>query len=300
MHQAYREAPLTGVLLCRSVPQSLKGAPWVGSYSVVQRARRLMGRPLYCSAASAVMWRERSYGDGSTPVCDSAVLPCFHACLAFLHRHIPPWSTPFYPLNLSLHSQQQPLHLDCPTIPKLQVPAAASSRTLTFLPGICMAAARTVWLSFHLGCHRSAVPLSALNVSPLTQTIAPLGIGPLFQLPNLWMVSPVLLTLQFFPLVLHPTKFCMVLYILFNWSGPPVHSQLLFCMHFCVWRCIPDVSMERDVLHVHLFSHHLVLPNCLDFYWNIHKHVVLATWFSAFRCIYFLPDLFIDKDLLLS
>ena len=29
------------------------------------------------------------------------------------------------------------------------------------------------WFSFHLGCHRSAVSLSALNVSPLSQTIAP-------------------------------------------------------------------------------------------------------------------------------
>ena len=31
-----------------------------------------------------------------------------------------------------------------------------------------------VWFSFHLGCHRSAVSLSYLNVSPLTQTIAPM------------------------------------------------------------------------------------------------------------------------------
>ena len=30
-------------------------------------------------------------------------------------------------------------------------------------------------------------------------------------------------------------------------------------MHFCVWRCIPDVSMERGVFHVHLFLHHLIL-----------------------------------------
>ena len=37
-----------------------------------------------------------------------------------------------------------------------------------------MAVARAVWFSFHLGCHRSAVSLSALNVSPLTQKIAPL------------------------------------------------------------------------------------------------------------------------------
>ena len=36
----------------------------------------------------------------------------------------------------------------------------------------------------------------------------------------------------------------MGLYILFCWSGPPVCSQLVFCIHFCVWRCVPDVSVE--------------------------------------------------------
>ena len=34
---------------------------------------------------------------------------------------------------------------------------------------------------------------------------------------------------------LHPTEFCEVLCILFLWLGPPVHSQLVFCRHFCVW-----------------------------------------------------------------
>ena len=43
------------------------------------------------------------------------------------------------------------------------------------------------------------------------------------------------------------------------WSGTPICSQLVFHMHFCVWRCIPDVSMERDVLHVHLLLCHLGL-----------------------------------------
>ena len=52
----------------------------------------------------------------------------------------------------------------------------------------------------------------------------------------------------------------MVLYIFFQWSGTPVLSQLVFCKHFCVWRCIPDVSMEKDVLHVHLPLCHLVPP----------------------------------------
>ena len=35
--------------------QALKGAPWVGSYSVVQFIRHLMGQPLYCLAANAGM-----------------------------------------------------------------------------------------------------------------------------------------------------------------------------------------------------------------------------------------------------
>ena len=60
--QAHREAPLAGL-----VHQSLKGAPWVGSYSVVQCVRLLMGQPLYCSVADAGVWEERGYGDGSTP-----------------------------------------------------------------------------------------------------------------------------------------------------------------------------------------------------------------------------------------
>ena len=35
-------------------------------------------------------------------------------------------------------------------------------------------------------------------------------------------------------------------------------------MPFCVWKCIPDVSLERYVLHVHLLLHHLVLSWSLE------------------------------------
>ena len=66
----------------------------------------------------------------------------------------------------------------------------------------------------------------------------------------------------------------MILYILFHWSGTPVCSQLVFCMHFCVWRCIPDVSEERDVLHVHLLLCHLVLP-WSAFWWVLHSFINL-------------------------
>ena len=92
------------------------------------------------------MGRERGCGDGSTPTRDSTVSPCFHGCLAFLHRYFLPQSPPSHPLNQSLHSQQQPLPWDCSTNPKLQLPAAAPSRVPASLSGVCMAAARTVIL----------------------------------------------------------------------------------------------------------------------------------------------------------
>ena len=113
------------------------------------------------------------------PTRDSAVWPCFHGCQAFLHLQFPPQSPLSHPLHPSLCSRQQPSPWDCSTIPKLQLQATLPSR-------ICMAVARTVGFSFHLGCHRSAVPLSALNVSPLPQAVAPLwGSDPCFSSPTL-------------------------------------------------------------------------------------------------------------------
>ena len=130
--------------------------------------------------------------------CDSAVLPFSHGCLAFLSRHFPPQSPPSHPLDLSLHSQQQPSPWDCSTIPKLQPSATAPSRVHASLSRVCMAVARTVWFSFCLGCHRSAVSLSAWNVFSLTQTVAPMwGLDSYFSSPR----HRVLVTLLFFPLV---------------------------------------------------------------------------------------------------
>ena len=95
--------------------QALRGLSCLGSFSAVwwsgtQRAplaqciRWLMGQPLCCSAADAGLWGDRGYGDGSTPTRDSAVSPCFHACLAFLLWHFPPLSPPPHPFNPSLHN----------------------------------------------------------------------------------------------------------------------------------------------------------------------------------------------------
>ena len=127
-----------------------------------------MGHSLYCSSANAGCGEREAMMMALTLTCDS-VLPCFHGCLAFLHRHFPPRSPPSHPIDLSCLSQQQPLHWGCSTIPKIQLPAAVPSGEPTLLSGVCMAAARTA----HFGCHRSAISVSALNVSPLTHTIAP-------------------------------------------------------------------------------------------------------------------------------
>ena len=157
----------------------------MGSCSVVQCVRLLMGQPLYCLAADAGVWGERGLVMAPPSRCDSAVLPCFHGCSAFLHKHFPYQSPPSCPLDPSLHSQQKPLPWDCSTIPKLQLPATAPSMRLGSLSRVCMAAARTVWFSFHLGCRRSTASLLALNVSPMTQTMAPMwGSDPCFRSPT--------------------------------------------------------------------------------------------------------------------
>ena len=38
------------------------------------------------------------------------------------------------------------------------------------------------------------------------------------------------------PYFLHLMEFCVVLYIIFQWSGTSACSQLVLCKHFCVWR----------------------------------------------------------------
>ena len=222
------------ILLCCLVHQARRGAPLTGSFSVVQCVRRLAGQPVYCSAMLECGEREAMVMT-PPPTLDSAVSPCFHGCLAFLHRHFPPPSPPSHPLHPSLHSQWQPSPWGCSTISQLQLPGTGPSRRPTFLPRVCVAAARTVCFSFHLVRHRSAVSLSDLKVSPLTQTTALIrGSDPCFSsLTHQGQVQSYQHSC-FSPWFLHPTKFCLGLYILLRWSGPPVGSQLVFCMHFRV------------------------------------------------------------------
>ena len=80
----------------------------------------------------------------------------------------------------------------------------------------------------------SSFALSLKCFSSDSDSCPAVGIGPLLQFPHPLRAGPVLLTLLFSPQFLHPTEFCMVLYILFHCSGTPVCSQPAFCIHFCV------------------------------------------------------------------
>ena len=170
----------------------------MGFYSVVPC---LMGQPVYCSAVCAGVWGDRGCGDGTTPYAwlnSIALLPW----LPGFPLQAFPTAISSDPLDLSFHSQQQHSPWDCSTIPKLQLPAPVPFRGPASLSGVCVAVARTVWFSFCLGCHRSAVSLSALNVSSLTQTIDPIwGLDPLLKCSYLLRAGSILLTLLFFPLV---------------------------------------------------------------------------------------------------
>ena len=113
--------------------------------------------------SSADLYGEREAIEmATTPICDSAVLPYFHVCLVFLHKHFPLWIPPSGPFGLSPHSQQQILPKDCSPISMPQLPATALSKGLASLSRVYVAATRLlVWFSFHSDCHRLAVSLSS-------------------------------------------------------------------------------------------------------------------------------------------
>ena len=170
------------------------------------------------------------------PARDSAVSPCFHGCLASLHRHFPRQSPPSHPLNPSLHSQTPALALGLLHNPQTPVPSRCTFQE-THIPvrgtygcgKECL-----ILLPFRLP-QLSCFTLSLECFSSSDSDNCPhVGIRPFLQFPHLPRAGPVLQTLLFFPQLLRPTEFCVGLYIPFRWSGPPVCSQLVFCMHFCV------------------------------------------------------------------
>ena len=65
-HSGTERDPLPGVLLCCSTHQALKGAPWMGSYSVVQCVRHFYGPASLLFSCQCQHVGKRAYGDDPT------------------------------------------------------------------------------------------------------------------------------------------------------------------------------------------------------------------------------------------
>ena len=140
------------------------------------------------------------------PVSDSAVLPYFHGCLTFLHRHFHQNLLPHIPsvhvstdnsslrpgiAPQSLNSSTQPLHLPGDLCPCLGC-VGCSKNCLIPIP-------------FRLP-QTSCFTLSLKCFSSDSDNCPNMEIGPLLQFSHPPRAGPVLLTLLFFPLVpLNPT-----------------------------------------------------------------------------------------------
>ena len=132
----------------------------------------------------------------------SAVLPCFHGCLTFLHRHFPPHPPPSHPLNLSLCSQQQPSPWDYSTIPKLHIPV----RGMYGCGKDCL-----ILIPFRL-LQISCFTLSLKCFSSESDNCPDVGIRLLHQFPHPLRAGPVVLALLFSPLVPSHRVLCGSMY----------------------------------------------------------------------------------------
>ena len=103
------------------------------------------------------------------------------------------------------------------------------------------------------------------------------GIGNPLQFFHPPKKGPVLQTLLFPPLVPSSYWVFVILFILFPLVSYSCQLSAGVLQALCVWRCIPDMSRETDVLQVHLSLCHLVYLNILTIInkiaMNIHLHI---------------------------
>ena len=156
------------------------------------------------------------------------------ACSAFLHRYFPSQSPPSHPLNPSRQSTA------APTLGLLHNPQISAPSLCAFL-GTCVPVRGMYGISkdclilipFRLP-QISCFTLSLKSFSSESDNCPDVGIGPLLPFPHLPRAGPVLLTPLFLPPV--PSSYLVLRGSIYSflWSGTPVRSQLVFCMHFCV------------------------------------------------------------------
>ena len=130
---------------------------------------------------------------------DSAVLPCFHGCPAFFHRHFPPVSSLTSPRSVSPQSTAA-LALVLLHNPHIPAPSRCT------LQGTC------VPVHGMYGCGKDClilIPFRLPQISCFTLSLKcfssdshncpNVGTGPLLQFPHRLRAGPIVLTLLFFP-----------------------------------------------------------------------------------------------------
>ena len=172
-------------------------------------------------------------------------------------------------MGLSPSSQQQTLPWDCSTIPMLQLPAAVLSSRLVFLSRVSLALAGVVCvilIPFRLS--QISCFTHSLKCFSFVLTIAPMWeSNPCFSFPPIkGRTHPA--DSPFYPLllpsyqVLHDSMYSFPL-VRYSCLLPAGVLQSL-----CIWKCILDVSVEIDVLHVTLPE----ISTFNDFFFNLGCH----------------------------
>ena len=226
------------------------------------------------------------------PTCNSAVSPRFHGCLAFLHRDFPPQSSPLYPLDSSLCSQQLPSPWDC------SQSLDSSSQPLWVLgdlhpcPGCIslwqgLSDAHSIWL-LQICCFI----LSLKCFSSDSDNCPDVGIGTLLQFSHPLRAGPVLPTLLFFPLV--SSSYWVLLGSMYSlllvrysclFSVGVVHA--LLCLKVYSWcirveRCIPHTPTTPHVVYW-VFKYISDITQWLELYVEITHNPHLYLVFSFLR-----------------
>ena len=275
-----QRAPLAGVLLHFSVHQVLIGASWVGSYSAV---RRLMGQPLYCSAANAGLWGKRGCGDGSTHYTWLSTISLLPWLPGLSHRHFPQ----AFPTTISSHTSPQSI--------SLLSTAALSQRLLhkcyTPAPTCCVFKGTSIPVWGVYGCSKDCLIFIPFRLSKISCFIFSLkcfssdpdnctnvAIGPLLQIPHPASSGPVLLTLLFPPLV--PLSYRVLPGSIYSFSGGQVLLStlrlqvpflLLLCLKVYSWcihgeRCTPRPPAPPPSCPLFLFLITIFFKG--EFYYN--------------------------------
>ena len=195
-----------------------------------------------------------------SPMCDSAVSPCFRGCLAFLHRHFPPLSPPSHPLDLSLTVNSSPRPGIAPQF------LNSSSQPLP-LPGdrhSCLGCGKDRLVLIPLRLPQISCFFLSLKCFSFDSDNCPtVGMGSLLQFHHLLRAGPVLLTLVFPPSSFVLPSFAW-LCILFS-SGQVLLSTLSWCSGCTsVSEGVFLIYLWRDVLHIHLFLCHLFLSQIIS------------------------------------